>query len=92
MKALELAGKLDVARTEYWGINAPIAKPVLENAATELRRLAEVNAELVREMGRYLPVINKAEDSPIWGELTNGTGIATANGYRAGLVKAKEKK
>ena len=44
-------------------------------------------AKLESEMRRYLPVIERAEQVPgLWGELTAGTGIATANGYRAALA------
>jgi len=86
MKALELARSIQ----EWAGVSTGLRRLECLAAAAELRRLAEVNAALVREMGRYLPVINRAEDSEIWGDLTDGTGIATANGYRAALVKAKE--
>jgi hypothetical protein len=85
MKALELAKYMD-------GCSHPMDVGIekFDEIKAELRCLAEVKAELVREMGRYLPVINRAEDSEIWGDLTDVTGIATANGYRAALVKAKE--
>lgn len=52
---------------------------------------AELQAEIAQlrsEMLRYLPVINKAEQfRHTWDFLTEGTGIATANGYRAALQK-----
>jgi hypothetical protein len=48
----------------------------------------EMTAALVNEMIRYLPVIEEAESNPeIWNKLTKGTGIATANGYRAAIKK-----
>ncbi len=41
------------------------------------------------EMLRYLPIIERAEADPeLWERLTAGTGIATANGYRAAIAKA----
>ena len=41
------------------------------------------------EMLRFLPIIERAEADPeLWGRLTAGTGIATANGYRAAIKKA----
>lgn len=44
------------------------------------------------ELKRYLPIIEKAEADPeIWGKLTEGTGVATANGYRF-VIKKLEKK
>ena len=48
--------------------------------------LQEENAKLRREMLRYLPVIENAERwCATWAFITRGTGIATANGYRAAL-------
>lgn len=41
----------------------------------------------LREMARYLPVIENAERHPaIWEMATEGTGIATANAYRQALT------
>lgn len=52
--------------------------------------LQEENMQLRSEMLRYLPVINKAEQyHHTWAFLTEGTGIATANGYRAALGQEK---
>lgn len=52
--------------------------------------LQEEIAQLRAEMRRYLPVINKAEQyRHTWDFLTGGTGIATANGYRAALQQEK---
>lgn len=58
---------------------------------------AKANARLIaaaptqnEEMLRYLPIIERAEADPeLWQRLTEGTGIATANGYRAAIAKAK---
>ena len=45
------------------------------------------------EMLRYLPIIERAEADPkLWAQLTEGTGIATANGYRAAIAKATGEK
>jgi len=44
---------------------------------------------LRNEMRRYLPVIERCERLPaLWAWCTNGTGIATANGYMAALKEA----
>ena len=56
----------------------------------------EANARLIaaapaqhEEMLRYLPIIERAEADPeLWEKLAAGTGIATANGYRAAIAKA----
>lgn len=41
------------------------------------------------EMRRYLPILERAEADPeIWTRLTEGTGIATLNGYRSALLLA----
>jgi hypothetical protein len=47
---------------------------------------------VMAEMLRYLPLIERAEADPaLWARLTAGTGIATANGYRAAVGKATAK-
>lgn len=44
------------------------------------------NTQLRSVMLRYLPVIEKAERwASTWAFVTEGTGIATANGYREAL-------
>lgn len=62
--------------------------------SADMPTYAELQAENMRlrsEMLRYLPVINKAEQyRHTWDFLTEGTGIATANGYRDALQQ-KEK-
>lgn len=64
-----------------------------ENGAAEVEsrliRMTEQRDELLREMKRHIPIIDKAEGSTIWEYLTSGTGIATANGYRAAIAKVK---
>lgn len=60
-------------------------------------KFTEANARLIaaaptmhEEMQRFLEVIERAEaDSEVWTRLTAGTGIATANAYRAAIAKAK---
>lgn len=52
-------------------------------------RLIAAAPTLHEEMLRYLPILDRAEADPeIWESLTEGTGIATANGYRAAIAKA----
>lgn len=57
--------------------------------SSDMPTYAELQAEIAQlrsEMLRYLPVINKAEQyRHTWDFLTEGTGIATANDYRAAL-------
>jgi len=60
-----------------------------------LNRLREENAAIraaVAEMARMLPVINEFEGHrPVtWDEVTNGTGVSTANAYRQTLEAALE--
>ncbi len=46
---------------------------------------------LLSEMQRYLTLIERAESLPkIWAFLTEGTGIATANGYREAINKVTQ--
>jgi len=53
---------------------------------TDYAALAERCERLEAEMRRFLVVIEGAEgDSETWDRLTYGTGIATANAYRAAL-------
>jgi len=62
--------------------------------SSDMPTYAELQSEIAQlrsEMLRYLPVINKAEQyRHTWDFLTEGTGISTANGYRAALQQ-KEK-
>jgi hypothetical protein len=52
---------------------------------------APVNTQLLKEMRRYLPVITYLEQNypSIWAAATQGTGIATANGYKAAIQAAE---
>ena len=47
--------------------------------------------DLLKEMERMLVVIQRIEDElpATWAEATQGTGIATSNGYRVAIAKAK---
>lgn len=47
--------------------------------------------DLLKEMERMLPVLERLEnDNPgTWSDLTQGTGIATVNAYRAAIARAK---
>jgi hypothetical protein len=64
----------------------------LRNLAIEQRdELKRQNEELLAEMRRFLPLIERLEANPsLWVDLTSGLGIATANGYRAAITKAME--
>lgn len=52
-------------------------------------RVIEAGPDMLKEMARFLPVLERAEaDADIWTRLTAGEGIATANAYRAAIAKA----
>ena len=58
----------------------------LEALSTPLRDAAP---DMLAEMQRYLPIIEHIERNPnFWREASRGTGLATANGYRAAIAKA----
>lgn len=57
-----------------------------------LQNLIAAAPHLLKEMERYLPILERAEEmggGGVWGTLTDGTGIATINGYKAAIAKAK---
>lgn len=64
--------------------------------AVHLVSIGEDDARLIaaaptqhEELVRFLPIIERAEADPeLWARLTEGTGIATANAYRAAIQKA----
>lgn len=62
--------------------------------SSDMPTYAELQAEIAllrSEMRRYLPLIEKAEQyRHTWDFLTEGTGIATANGYRAALQQKEQ--
>lgn len=64
-----------------------------EQAAAETRKTRRIRAaapQMLREMKRYLVIIERCEDmGEFWDFITSGTGIATANGHRA-AIKAAE--
>jgi hypothetical protein len=60
-----------------------------EEAEANARLIASA-PELLSEMLRYLPVLEALEknEPDMWAFLTQGTGIATLNGYRNAITKA----
>lgn len=54
-------------------------------------RLIAAAPELLAEMKRYLPILEQCEQGTRWAKYTEGTGIATLNGYRAAIAKAEGK-
>lgn len=45
---------------------------------------------MLREMTRFATVIERANGNPLlWIQLTDGTGIATPNGYRQAIAAAQ---
>ena len=79
------SGQLNVA-------GVAIARPGIDSEASAANaRLIAAAPELHAEMLRYLPILERAEADPeIWEKLTDGLGIATANGYRAAIAKATQ--
>lgn len=64
------------------------------NAGTALSNAILVSAaqDMLAEMQRYLPIIERAESDPtLWAKLTAMTGIATGNRYRRAIAKATGK-
>jgi len=52
-------------------------------------KLMAAAPELLKEMERYLPVLERLEKMAQWDSCTEGLGIATANGFRNAINKAK---
>lgn len=53
-------------------------------------RAALLAEHLLREMKRYLPLLERIEAEPaLWERTTVSLGIATLNGYRAAIRKAE---
>ena len=69
-------------------------EPINERRVSEVDKLKAVNTQLLKEMKRYLPIIEAIENGNpgLWDELARPWGIATANGYRAAIQAAKEGK
>lgn len=62
--------------------------PWAEMQAANARLIAAAPTQH-EEMVRFLPIIERAEADPeLWAKLTAGTGIATANAYRAAIARA----
>lgn len=87
-----------------WSLRVPVSENDPDMIFGELCRRLEiatgfdkafslVNAatDLLKEMERMLVVIQRIEDElpATWAEATQGTGIATSNGYRVAINKAK---
>lgn len=52
--------------------------------------LIAASPKLYSEMERYLPILEKLEACPeLWVRFTEGTGIATLNGYRNAMSLAR---
>lgn len=72
----------------------------MDPSARQFEEEAEANACLMAgalgmlaTMKGYLPIIEALEASPrVWARFAAGTGIATANGYRAAIAKAEGRK
>lgn len=60
------------------------------DAEQYVRELRESHDRMLAEMKRYLPVLEKLEKDDDWNYFTDGTGIATANGYRDTIKRAEE--
>lgn len=55
----------------------------------EAKPAVVLDGELLRVLGEYLPILERAElDPETWARLTEGTGIATLNRYRHIIAKA----
>jgi hypothetical protein len=90
-----LGGKYKIARCPYLSTNGMYPETDRRDKAE-----AEANAQLIAgsptllsEMKRYLPVFELLEknEPEMWDFLTQGTGIATLNGYRNAIAKAEGK-
>ncbi len=63
----------------------------IRDLASRLTASQALVEELAGEMRRYLPILECAESDPqTWIALSEGTGMATVNGYRAALSHYKE--
>lgn len=67
--------------------------PAMEELDVKLANANLIAAahDLLKEMERMLVVIQRIEDElpATWAEVTQGTGIATANAYRLAISRAK---
>lgn len=87
--------KLNEARAESlaWQGNCERMAEQHAELSKELGEARSLNAELVREMERYLPILQQlSEHTSLWDSMAQGTGIATINGYLHKIEKAKEAK
>jgi len=69
-----------------------IVSPIAELDDTDIQnaRLIAAAPEMLREMELYLTLLNwiEQERPQWWAEATEGSGIATLNGYRTVIAKA----
>lgn len=69
-----------------WGDDVQPGRCVL---LEEAKPAVVLDGELLRVLGEYLPILERAElDPETWARLTEGTGIATLNRYRHIIAKA----
>jgi hypothetical protein len=75
------------------GISAPdcdeyVGQYISERLAASPARVGEGEDRLLREMQRYLPILERIEaHAETWDWATRGTGVATLNGYRAAMSR-----
>lgn len=67
-------------------------KEVLDERGIANARLVCAAPDLLAEMKRHLPILERMADMPeFWESITSGTGVATLNGYRAAIANAEGK-
>jgi hypothetical protein len=79
---------IDEAKEEIFGMKyIPATLDLIEDYIVDekdaIRAIDIATKPLVREMKRYLPILEALEKEPeLWRRFTKGTGVATLNGYR----------
>lgn len=75
-----------------WARDVEVARSSDYQSLEEQRanaRLISAAPEMLSEMKRYLPLLERIEADPsLWERATVSLGIATLNGYRAAISKA----
>jgi hypothetical protein len=88
------SGGVIICKMQPWEV---IRGRIKDNADADLvadapKLLAERD-RLRKEMARYLPILESLEEEPdAWELFSEGTGIATLNGYRAALQEDSDEK